>query len=75
MLDSRLRGDDTKYSRHSPCFVSLLCFFVNGSLHAPIAKLLEFNLALNFFLVLFAPVIGALADCAGKFDKAVLAHD
>jgi hypothetical protein len=35
---------------------------------APLTILLELNLALNFLLVLAAPVINALAILTGQFD-------
>lgn len=41
---------------------------------APLAKLLELNFALHFFLVLFAPVIRAFALGTVEFYEAVLAH-
>jgi hypothetical protein len=47
---------------------------MNGALFAPLAKLLELDLALNFFLVFLAPVVGALAGGAGEFDKTFLGH-
>src|SRR3989338_3984483 len=50
---------------------SLLRFFVLRTLHAPIAKLQKLDFELNFFLVLFAPVIHAFAGRAGELDKAV----
>ena len=52
-----------------------LGFLMHRALHAPLAKFLELNFALNFFLVFLAPVIGALAGGAGELDEAVLGHD
>jgi len=52
--------------------VSLLRFFVFRALYAPIAKLLELNFALNFFLVFFAHVVRPFADGAVEFYEAVL---
>ncbi len=45
-----------------------------GALHTPIAKLQEFNLSFNFFLVLLAPIISALALLADEFDEPFLRH-
>ena len=44
------------------------------ALFAPIAKLLELDFALDFFLVLLAPVIYSFTGGAGEFYKSVLAH-
>jgi len=44
-------------------------------LFAPLAKFLELYFALNFFLILAAPVIDPFAGAAGKFDKSFLRHD
>lgn len=52
----------------------LLRFLMFRALPAPIAKLLEFYLALHLFLVFLAPVIDALARSAREFDKSVLGH-
>ena len=64
--------DDTKHSRFASFFVSLLCFFVFRALHAPIAKFLEFNFALNFLLVFFTHVIRPFAGRAVELYEAVL---
>lgn len=58
-----------------PANLLLLAFFMLGALHAPLAKLLQFNLAFHLLFVLLAQIIGALADRAGEFDKAVLGHE
>lgn len=47
---------------------------MDGALHAPLAKLLELNLALNFLFIFLAPVIRAFALGTIEFEKAVLAH-
>ena len=52
----------------------LFCFFMHGALHAPLAKFIELDLALNFLLVLLAPIIRALALGAIEFYKTVLGH-
>jgi hypothetical protein len=44
-------------------------------LPAELAELLELDLALDFFLVLAAPVVDAFAGCAGQFDQLVLRHN
>ena len=54
-------------NRLSAVFVLLLRFFMLRALHAPIAKLLELDFALNFLLVFLAPVVGSLASRAGEF--------
>lgn len=47
---------------------------MHRALHAPLAELLELNFALNFLFILLAPIVGALAGCAGEFDETVLGH-
>ena len=41
---------------------------------APLAVLVEFDLASDELLVLAAPVVDALAGAAGQFDEFVLRH-
>ena len=41
---------------------------MNGVLLAPFAKLFELNFALNFLLVLAAPVVDPFALGTGQFD-------
>ncbi len=45
------------------------------ALHAPLAKLKKLDLALDFLLVLLAPVIDVLALLAPEFYKTVLGHE
>ena len=44
------------------------------ALHAPIAKLQKFNLPLNLFLILLAPVINPFAFFTGEFYQPFLTH-
>ena len=66
---------DTKRSwacrtcRNNPPLGGLfLRFLVSRALHAPLAKLLELDFALNFLFVFLAPVVRTLANGAGEFD-------
>ena len=52
----------------------LLGFLMLRAFLAPLAELQKLDFALDFFFVLLAPVVDALAGRAGEFYKAVLAH-
>ena len=41
-------------------------------LFAPFAPFLELDFALNFFAVLFTPIVNTLAVSAGQFYKVIL---
>ena len=47
---------------------------MRSSYLAPIAKLLELDLALYLFLVFLGPVIEAFALRTGQFYKSILGH-
>ena len=51
-----------------------LGFLMRCPFFAPIAKLLELDLALYLFLVLFWPVIEAFTLRTGQFYKSILGH-
>ena len=53
-------------------FLLFFCFLMLRALHAPIAKLLELNFALNLLLVFFAHVICPLAGRTVELYKTVL---
>jgi hypothetical protein len=47
---------------------------MHSSFFAPLAILLELNLALNFLFVFSAPVVYTFTTGASQFDKVILRH-